>query len=652
MNSDIPQASKTVDDVWREIVAGRKEMKEEPDEMMTLEDFLAKTGAVEVGEDEVKMPLPERLSGGVYAFDPVPPSAFQMLDKVEGSIVGFGNEVEVVAGRGGSGVGRGKRGRTPVMEPLDRVAQQRQRRMIKNRESAARSRERKQAYQVELESLAVMLEEENEQLLKEKFNMVPWILSCLQAYKIDREETRKIATPIPPPISGGEVSSSPAYPWPFRPREAASSPAPEPSSGASSPLTLPTVVPDKGGGMPFINSNPAVPLPTGEVDSATIRPLPASGHQQEKRKKIAMELELGLKITHNRDDITSVTELRIAKDHTGPLFLSRETETKFILMHISKVLEERILTSRSMKMGIGLRVKLDDYYAQIGERNARLNIEEVKEEKFDKPPEGEKKESKIEQKEEIEHVVQKEIERTKLEMPQVLADEVPTEEKDKEEPKSEEKKEKSEEPKIENKQEIERVVEEKFVEDEFRETQDLAEPAVPERSVNMKLQEKPEAQRESKEAPPEMAKPPAAIATHPETPTVEPEEAEQEKKEPTAATETQREAQQQEIPEAEIVEEEKVHGKESAELTEAVMDKATQQAEEQNLSTQSKQEQATEAVGGEMPKEPEKKEPDTKVQEPYQPVPSQEMKQPETMQPANQQRKMKTKDKRKSWNRK
>ncbi|KAJ9146122.1 hypothetical protein P3X46_028429 [Hevea brasiliensis] len=168
MNSDIPQASKTVDDVWREIVAGRKEMKEEPDEMMTLEDFLAKTGAVEVGEDEVKMPPPERLSGGVYAFDPVPPSAFQMLDKVEGSIVGFGNEVEVAAGRGGSGVGRGKRGRTPVMEPLDRVAQQRQRRMIKNRESAARSRERKQAYQVELESLAVRLEEENEQLLKEK----------------------------------------------------------------------------------------------------------------------------------------------------------------------------------------------------------------------------------------------------------------------------------------------------------------------------------------------------------------------------------------------------------------------------------------------------------------------------------------------------
>ncbi|KAJ6939016.1 hypothetical protein NC651_005447 [Populus alba x Populus x berolinensis] len=174
MSDVIPQENKTADDIWREIVVGRKEMKDEPDEMMTLEDFLAKAGAVDVdGEDgdEVKMPPPERLSGGLYAFDSLPPSSFQVLDKEEGSIVGFGNgvEVELVAGSGGGGGGgRGKRGRGVAMEPLDKAAQQRQRRMIKNRESAARSRERKQAYQVELESLAVRLEEENEQLLKEK----------------------------------------------------------------------------------------------------------------------------------------------------------------------------------------------------------------------------------------------------------------------------------------------------------------------------------------------------------------------------------------------------------------------------------------------------------------------------------------------------
>ncbi|KAF7812808.1 early nodulin-like protein 1 [Senna tora] len=70
--------------------------------------------------------------------------------------------------------------------------------------------------------------------------------------------------PAPAPATGGEVSPSPTFPWPFHPREAAS---PGPST-------------DKGGGvMPFINSNPAVPLPTGEVDSATIRPLPTSGAQ-------------------------------------------------------------------------------------------------------------------------------------------------------------------------------------------------------------------------------------------------------------------------------------------------------------------------------------------------------------------------------------
>ncbi|PON43506.1 Basic-leucine zipper transcription factor [Parasponia andersonii] len=164
-------ASKTVDEVWREIVSGeRKECKEEePDMVMTLEDFLlAKTGAASVEEGDVKSlpdPLTERLSGGLFTFDPIPPSPLQALDNIEGSIIGFGNGVEVTGG-GGAG-GRGKRGRN-VLEPLDKAAQQRQKRMIKNRESAARSRERKHAYQVELESLAVRLEEENERLLKEK----------------------------------------------------------------------------------------------------------------------------------------------------------------------------------------------------------------------------------------------------------------------------------------------------------------------------------------------------------------------------------------------------------------------------------------------------------------------------------------------------
>ncbi|KAG2262046.1 hypothetical protein Bca52824_069125 [Brassica carinata] len=158
---------KSVDEVWREIVSGEgKGMKEEEethDEMMTLEDFLAKaTGVEDAGggggggggeSDDVDVKIPPES----YGFDHHNP--FQMIDKVEGSIVAFGNGADVYGGGGA----RGKRARV-MMEPLDKAAAQRQRRMIKNRESAARSRERKQAYQVELETLAAKLEEENEKL--------------------------------------------------------------------------------------------------------------------------------------------------------------------------------------------------------------------------------------------------------------------------------------------------------------------------------------------------------------------------------------------------------------------------------------------------------------------------------------------------------
>ncbi|KNA20359.1 hypothetical protein SOVF_053150 [Spinacia oleracea] len=180
---------KTAEEVWREIVAGKSERKEfkveAVDEMMTLEDFLAKAGAEmegevaeEVVEEDVKVGVSGDLemsdSGGLFDFDQslvqcsYPPQP-QPMEAALGGVMVYGN------GSGGVGGGmevmggvRGKRRGGPIMEPLDKAAQQRQRRMIKNRESAARSRERKQAYQVELESLALKLEEENEQLLREK----------------------------------------------------------------------------------------------------------------------------------------------------------------------------------------------------------------------------------------------------------------------------------------------------------------------------------------------------------------------------------------------------------------------------------------------------------------------------------------------------
>ncbi|XP_058087141.1 ABSCISIC ACID-INSENSITIVE 5-like protein 5 isoform X2 [Magnolia sinica] len=164
-------AAGSVDEVWKEISVADRRISDglafkdaAAFEEMTLEDFLAKAGAVR--EEDVRVPSgPASTGQGGFGGDSVLGSQFQPQQQVaEGSsVLGFGNGVE---GGGGGGGGRGKR--RAVQEPVDRVAQQRQRRMIKNRESAARSRERKQAYTVELESLVMQLEEENARLLRQQ----------------------------------------------------------------------------------------------------------------------------------------------------------------------------------------------------------------------------------------------------------------------------------------------------------------------------------------------------------------------------------------------------------------------------------------------------------------------------------------------------
>lgn len=55
--------------------------------------------------------------------------------------------------------------------PVEKVVERRQRRMIKNRESAARSRARKQAYTVELEAEVTELKEENKELRRKQAEM-------------------------------------------------------------------------------------------------------------------------------------------------------------------------------------------------------------------------------------------------------------------------------------------------------------------------------------------------------------------------------------------------------------------------------------------------------------------------------------------------
>ncbi|KAL5974670.1 hypothetical protein ACLOJK_031340 [Asimina triloba] len=86
---------------------------------------------------------------------------------VDNSVGQYGLEMEM--GGGSTGVVRGSasRKRGGEGESVEKGVERRQRRMIKNRESAARSRARKQAYTVELEAELEMLKEENARLRRE-----------------------------------------------------------------------------------------------------------------------------------------------------------------------------------------------------------------------------------------------------------------------------------------------------------------------------------------------------------------------------------------------------------------------------------------------------------------------------------------------------
>ncbi|KAF9601609.1 hypothetical protein IFM89_020525 [Coptis chinensis] len=185
--------TKTAEEVWKEISGGgnnnnnedgieEEEEEEEEDRKvrgdpgeMTLEEFLTKAGAVR--EEDMKIP---QMVGPVHGFvvDPVLDSTRYAAAQQGGGGGGggegggSGSGSILWLGNGGDRAGGGRGKRRAVLEPIDKVAQQRQRRMIKNRESAARSRERKQAYTVELESLVTQLEEENARLQKEQVKLV------------------------------------------------------------------------------------------------------------------------------------------------------------------------------------------------------------------------------------------------------------------------------------------------------------------------------------------------------------------------------------------------------------------------------------------------------------------------------------------------
>ncbi|KAJ3682989.1 hypothetical protein LUZ60_013216 [Juncus effusus] len=156
---------KTVDEVWKDIQTtsvvlrqGRQATLGE----MTLEDFLSKAGVVPAETNSNSMVWPV-LQGG-FVGRPVPTRPVgagtgPILDVVYREAIGTGM-VPVTPGR--------KRAVVQVEEVVEKTVERRQKRMIKNRESAARSRARKQAYTNELENKILRLEEEIERLKKEK----------------------------------------------------------------------------------------------------------------------------------------------------------------------------------------------------------------------------------------------------------------------------------------------------------------------------------------------------------------------------------------------------------------------------------------------------------------------------------------------------
>lgn len=149
---------KTVDDVWREIQQGQKKRYNEDVKFqdreptlgeMTLEDFLVQAEL-----------FAEAFSSPAVALD----SVNVMTPQSYPHKFGLSSPPSIGALSEPTTPGR----KRDALEAFEKTMDRRLRRKIKNRESAARSRARKQAYHNELVSKVSRLEEENLKLKKEK----------------------------------------------------------------------------------------------------------------------------------------------------------------------------------------------------------------------------------------------------------------------------------------------------------------------------------------------------------------------------------------------------------------------------------------------------------------------------------------------------
>ncbi|KAM0875263.1 hypothetical protein ACQ4PT_036947 [Festuca glaucescens] len=161
---------RTVDEVWRDIQGTAAGCARPQPAQMTLEDFLSRSGGSAVAADAGG-------GGGGWAeqYNPPPPVPEQQRHSIGRPLprplgVGAGpvldalyHDHDVAAAMSGR-----KRAAAAVGGPGEKTVERRKKRMIKNRESAARSRARKQAYTNELENKISLLEEENERLRNQK----------------------------------------------------------------------------------------------------------------------------------------------------------------------------------------------------------------------------------------------------------------------------------------------------------------------------------------------------------------------------------------------------------------------------------------------------------------------------------------------------
>ncbi|CAA0818838.1 Protein ABSCISIC ACID-INSENSITIVE 5 [Striga hermonthica] len=192
-----PLYGKTVDEVWSRIhrANGAGENPAANRQLtfgeMTLEDFLVRAGIVRAQTQ----PAYDGAAAAAHSSAVVGPTNYAVRTPVAAVAaaygygpVGVGSPASPVATGGPCGVeGRRRAGDRPV----EKVMERRQRRMIKNRESAARSRARKQAYTVELEAELNQLREENASLRRALVNMEIYFVAMSINDESERKRRRK-----------------------------------------------------------------------------------------------------------------------------------------------------------------------------------------------------------------------------------------------------------------------------------------------------------------------------------------------------------------------------------------------------------------------------------------------------------------------------